>query len=324
MARVITHSLAVRKDIPLLIGMWGPTGCGKTYSALRLAKGIQSVRGGDIYGVDTESNRMKHYDAFKFQHVPFGAPFGPGDYLEYMQYCASKGASVIITDSVSHMHDGIGGVLELHDKEFERLGGEQKHNFSAWKPAKREFNRFVNGILQMPVAMIFCFRAKEKLKLVPGRQPEPLGWCPITTEGLPYELTANCLLPPSCKGIPDWNPRLPGSREVMKYPTQFHGLLDGQLSEDMGAKMARWASGEEIYEKPKVYVDTLAAIFSCKTEEDFAPLVPRMKEIQATKSIPGPLFGKLREAWKERQEAIKKQWEDEPTDDAKEEANAER
>ena len=41
---------AIREAVPLLVGLTGASGCGKTFSALRLASGIQSVTGGDIYG----------------------------------------------------------------------------------------------------------------------------------------------------------------------------------------------------------------------------------------------------------------------------------
>ena len=38
----------------------------------------QRVCGGDIFVIDTEARRALHYaDAFKFRHVPFGAPFDP-------------------------------------------------------------------------------------------------------------------------------------------------------------------------------------------------------------------------------------------------------
>ncbi len=55
--RQFTAALAVREQVPLLLGLMGPSGGGKTYSALRLAKGIQSVAGGDIYMIDTEARR---------------------------------------------------------------------------------------------------------------------------------------------------------------------------------------------------------------------------------------------------------------------------
>jgi adenylylsulfate kinase-like enzyme len=68
--RKFTANDAKREHVPLLIGLTGPSGGGKTFSALRLATGIQQVTGGDIYFIDTESRRALHYaDQFKFKHV---------------------------------------------------------------------------------------------------------------------------------------------------------------------------------------------------------------------------------------------------------------
>src|SRR6185436_10622008 len=56
---------AVRENVPLLIGLAGGTGSGKTYSAMRLAKGLA---GGQKFAViDTESGRARAYaDEFQF------------------------------------------------------------------------------------------------------------------------------------------------------------------------------------------------------------------------------------------------------------------
>src|SRR4051794_11748013 len=106
-SRQFTYQPAVRKAVPLLIGINSPSGGGKTFSALRLATGIQRVVGGDIAGIDTEANRMLHYaDKFKFHHVPFGPPFSPMDYLEILEFVVSKDARTIVIDSASHLHDG--------------------------------------------------------------------------------------------------------------------------------------------------------------------------------------------------------------------------
>jgi ABC-type oligopeptide transport system ATPase subunit len=97
---------AVRRAVPLHLGLVGPSGSGKTYSALRLATGIQSIYGGDIFGIDSEANRMLHYaDKFKFRHVPFAAPFDPLSYLAAVEHCVKKGAKTIIIDSASHLHE---------------------------------------------------------------------------------------------------------------------------------------------------------------------------------------------------------------------------
>ena len=78
---------------PVLIGSLGPSSSGKTYSGLRLATGIQTVYGGDIFVVDTEQRRSLHYaDRFKFKHVDFQAPYGSLDYLDALRYAKKQGA----------------------------------------------------------------------------------------------------------------------------------------------------------------------------------------------------------------------------------------
>src|SRR5207247_474633 len=159
--RTFADSPAVRSHVPVLLGLYGASGGGKTFSALRLAAGIQRVQGGDVYVIDTEANRALHYaDKFRFRHVPFGAPFSPADYLDAIQHCVGKRAGVVIVDSMSHEHEGPGGVLEMHDAELTRLSrgddsARDRNNMRAWVRPKAERRRLINTILQLPASMIF-------------------------------------------------------------------------------------------------------------------------------------------------------------------------
>jgi hypothetical protein len=237
---------AVRESVPLLVGLVGPSGSGKTFSALRLASGIQEVFGGDVWGIDTEARRMLHYaERFKFRHVEFAAPFGPLDYLAAIEHCRAKGAKTIIIDSGSHEHEGPGGVLEMHAAELERMGGGEKNNFRAWQKPKSDRRRLLNSILQMSVNFIWCFRAKEKIKLQKGKDPINLGWMPIAGEEFIYEFSLNCLLYPNGGGVPQWHPDELGEKAIVKLPQQFGDLFrePKPLSEDIGVKLAEWARG---------------------------------------------------------------------------------
>lgn len=251
-SRTFEDKPAVRESVPLLIGLFGPSGGGKTYSALRLASGIQMVTGGEIYCIDTEARRALHYafddktgNGFKFRHLAFGAPFGPLDYLAAIEHCVTKGARVVIVDSMSHEHEGPGGVLEMHETEMERIGKGDKGNFLAWQKPKAERRRLLNTILQLPANFIFCFRAKEKMKIIPGQQPKELGFMPIAGEEFVFEMTANCLLPPHADGVPDWQSEYVGERMMMKLPAQFRDLLSTgkALDEATGKILAEWARG---------------------------------------------------------------------------------
>jgi hypothetical protein len=270
--RAFTDAPAVRERVPLLIGLVGPSGSGKTYSALRLATGIQRESGGLIFGIDTEARRMAHYSpkpgevarpeagTFAFQHVEFKAPFGPLDYLAAIEHCRAKGAKVIVIDSMSHEHEGSGGVLDQHETELDRLTSrvtdpdlkDKKRdavNFLAWAKPKGERRRLLNSIVQMNLDLIFCFRAKEKIKLVKiqGKtEPVALGWQAIAGDEFVYELTTSLLLPPASGGVPLLNPAIEGERVLVKIPSYFTSLIAAgkPLDEDLGQKLARWAAGD--------------------------------------------------------------------------------
>lgn len=262
MPRTFEIKTATREQTPLLCGIFGPSGSGKTFSGLRLATGIQRITGGDIHVIDTEARRALHYaEKFKFKHLSFSQPFGPIDYLEAISYTVSQGAKIIMVDSMSHEHEGPGGVLEMHAAELERMGGGDKNNFRAWAKPKADRRRLINSLLQMEANFIFCFRAKEKLKIRPGQQPEELGYMPIAGEEFLYEQTVCCLLYPAANGIPTWNPKLPGEKEMMKLPEQFMGMIDDgkQLSEEHGQKLAEWAAG-----KPSFNLQELTATGDAK------------------------------------------------------------
>lgn len=244
-------SEATRVRVPLFIGLMGPSGGGKTFSALRLAEGIKSVQGGEIFYVDTEARRALHYaDRFSFQHVPFGAPFGSLDYLEAIEYCVEQGAGVVVVDSMSHEHEGPGGLLEQHEREVQRLSGGNARKANAvkmlaWSKPKAARRRLINTILQLPVNVIFCFRAKEKIKIQRGKDPQPMGWMPIAGPEFIYEMTVNALLLPGSCGVPEWNPVEDGERQMVKLPGWARDMVPhGEpLDERAGAALARWAEG---------------------------------------------------------------------------------
>lgn len=241
---------AVRDHVPVLVGLFGASGSGKTFTALRLATGIQQVVGGDIHFIDTESRRALHYaDKFKFKHVNFTAPFGSLDYLSALQQVVRDGAKVIVVDSMSLEHEGVGGYLETHNAELDRIAGNdfakrERVKFMAWQKPSAERRKLINGVLQLNANFIFCFRAKEKIKIVGGK-PVEQGFMPIAGEEFVFEMTVNCLLYPNSRGVPTWESNLPGERMMMKLPAQFEQLFakPQQIDEAFGQSIAQWAAG---------------------------------------------------------------------------------
>lgn len=296
---------AKRSRVPLMLGLVGPSGGGKTYSALRLATGIQRVTGGDIFVIDTESRRALHYaDRFKFRHVDFRAPFGPLDYLAAFEHCVRKGAKIVICDSMSHEHEGPGGVLEMHATERTRLATlwktkESAAEMAAWGLPKGQRRRMINSLLQLPISTISCFRAKNKLRVIRGKDPEHRGFMAIAGEELVFEMTMNCLLLPKADGVPTWHSDEEGEQLTMKLPEQFRELFAQRapLSEDLGESMAQWAEGGAV----TVYARLLEEIETVAVDQLDA-LVPKIKAAQEERKINGTENAALRGAYKKRKE----------------------
>lgn len=300
--RVFEAKPAVREAVGLLIGIVGPSSSGKTYSALRIASGIQRVVGGEIDVIDTENGRALYYaDKFKFNHIRFGAPFSPLDYLEAIRYCAKRGAKTILVDSMSHEHEGPGGVLEWHQVETERLAKlwkvpESKAQLAAWAPPKAARRRLINEILQLNVNLVLTFRAKEKIKVVKGKDPVELGWQPICGDEFMYEMVLQCLLKPGSQGTPSWTSDYDAERAIMKKPTQFTALFGGapkQLDEDTGAALAQWAVGG-VREAPNLD-DLIADYAKCDTASELAQLEEKRRQVWSS-PLPGGYKVRIKEA----------------------------
>ena len=153
---------AVRENVPLLIGLAGGTGSGKTFSAMTLAKGIAGSKRFAV--IDTENGRAKHYaDMFQFDVADLSAPFRPAAYADAIQAADAKGYPAIVVDSISHEWSGDGGCLDWHEEE---MRGQESRKMTAWIKPKMEHKKMVTRLLQVQAHVILCFRAEEKLEQI--------------------------------------------------------------------------------------------------------------------------------------------------------------
>ena len=236
-----TFRPAVREDTPLIIGIAGPTKSGKTYSALRLARGL--AQGGVVAMINAEGMRGHQYaDKFTYITCDLTAPYRPSTYTEALKAAQKLRPAVVIIDSVSHMHDGPGGVLEWHEEELDRMAGSDfqkrdKCNMSAWIKPKADENKFIYQMLSMQCPVILCLRAKEKVKIVTGKPIIDLGWQPIVGERVAFETIFTLMLPPHSKGVPDL------SISDMREPFDELVPRGKPIDESLGTALAKWAMG---------------------------------------------------------------------------------
>jgi ABC-type dipeptide/oligopeptide/nickel transport system ATPase subunit len=216
--RVFEAKSAVRESVPLLVGLMGPSGGGKTFSALRLATGIQKVTGGDIYAIDTEARRMLHYaDRFKFKHVQFDAPFGSLDYLAAIQQCVKAGAGVVIIDSHVARARGRGRHARLPRSGARPPGRRRLRQARARQDAglaEAEGGALGDDQRDPAVAGQLHFLLPRQGEDEARRQGKvvPQGFMPIAGEELVFEMTVNCLLLPHADGVPTWQSEQVGER----------------------------------------------------------------------------------------------------------------
>lgn len=133
-----TFAPAVRDRVGLLIALAGGTGSGKSFSALKIARGLAAKPGEDlgdpdtltkidarVAAIDTEAGRLKHYapapgerpsaNTFGFQHGDMKPPFSPDAYSVGIGEIDRLGFEVAIVDSGSHLWAGEGGVTEMQE-----------------------------------------------------------------------------------------------------------------------------------------------------------------------------------------------------------------
>lgn len=241
---------AIRESVSLILGLAGGTGSGKTFSALRLARGMS---GGKPFAlIDTEAGRAQHYaDQFKFDHGDLAPPFRPQHYAEAIFAADAEHYPVIVVDSMSHEWAGEGGILDWQEEELTRMAGDdwkkrEACKMAAWIRPKMDHKKMVQRLLQLRSHLILCFRAEEKLDMVRNSEGKMEivpkvsrtglnGWLPITEKALPFELTASFLLTNDAPGIP----------KPIKLQAQHRGFfpLDKAIDESAGEQLAAWAMG---------------------------------------------------------------------------------
>jgi hypothetical protein len=242
---------AVKEEVGLILGLIAPSGGGKTYSAMRLASGIVG-EGNKFAVIDTENRRALHYaDMFSFDHCELHPPFRPDAYAEAIKEADKAGYKAIVVDSMSHEWASEGGILDWQEAELTRMAGDdwkkrEACKMAAWIKPKQSHKQMVSKLLQVKANLILCFRAEEKVKMEKDKDNKtvivPIGFQPICSKELPYELTVSFLLNPDKPGIP----------QPLKLQEQHRKMfpLDKPLNEDSGKLISEWAKGGVKKESP--------------------------------------------------------------------------
>lgn len=183
---------AERKQVKFKMALTGPSGAGKTYSALLIAKGLAG--GGKIALVDTENRSASLYagkeDVPEFDVLEIEPPFEIDKYRQAIQAAVKSGYAVLVVDSITHAWAGEGGLLDKKEA-LDRTG--KGNSYTNWASISKEHEKFKSDILQTDIHMVCTMRSKQDYALVENERGksavQKMGMAPIQRDGMEYEFT---------------------------------------------------------------------------------------------------------------------------------------
>jgi hypothetical protein len=178
---------AERKQAKMRVGITAPSGGGKTYSALLLARGLTSAWD-KIALIDTENGSGELYAHLgPYKVITLDPPFTPERYIEAIHACEAAGMEAIVGDSVTHEWDGPGGCLEIYNK----LGGK----YQDWAKITPRHQAFLDAIIRSECHVVTTTRRKQDYEMEKdgnGKvRVEKVGMKEVQRDGYEYELTLN-------------------------------------------------------------------------------------------------------------------------------------
>lgn len=178
----LQFSPATKEKSKLRLAIFGPSGAGKTYTALSLSGGLK----GKIALIDTErGSASKYADRFNFDVLEL--PDRTIDvYVQAIQAAAQAEYGVLIIDSLTHAWK------ELLDEVEKIARAKYKGNtWSAWSEGTPKQMKLVDAILDYPGHIIVTMRSKTEWSVestANGKtRPVRVGLAPEQGKGIEYE-----------------------------------------------------------------------------------------------------------------------------------------
>lgn len=246
---------AATSEAKPLVGLYAESGCGKTRSALLLAKGFV----GDMSKVgmiETESGRGEAYaddpEVGGYCVLPLRTSFAPKEYGNAISAAESAGLKALIIDSASHEWEGVGGVLAM---AAENQAAGRKGPLVWQKPKIDHAREFMLRLTQTPIPLVIvCMRAKYPMYEVtpahlrkweeagrPGGKPPKVGEWARSWELEPKQ-SADILFEMFIHGWIDAEHNFHGTKYTVEALRKV--FIDGErISAETGRRLASWAAG---------------------------------------------------------------------------------
>ena len=249
---------AATSEAKPLVGLYAESGCGKTRSALLLAKGFV----GDMSKVgmiETESGRGEAYaddpEVGGYCVLPLRTSFASKEYGKAISAAESAGLKALIIDSASHEWEGVEGVLAMAAENQ----AQGKKGPLVWQKPKIEHAReFMLRLTQTPIPLVIvCMRAKYPMYEVtaahlrkwedagrPGGKPPKVGEWARSWELEPKQ-SADILFEMFIHGWIDSEHKFHGTKYTVDALRK--AFIDGEpISVETGRRLAAWAGARTV------------------------------------------------------------------------------
>lgn len=218
---------AERKKAKLRLALTGISGCGKTYSALRIATGM----GGSIAVIDTEHDSSSLYATeFEFSSSNLDN-HSPESYIKAIDDAEKEGFDIVIIDSLSHVWTYCKNEVDVvAAKSF------KGNSWAAWSRVTPRYDALIQRMIQSSIHVIVTMRAKTETAQIEenGRKKViKLGMKTEMRDGIEYEFTTVIDIDHSTNGA-----------AVSKDRTHvFKGKENLPLDETIGQELMDWLLG---------------------------------------------------------------------------------
>ena len=245
---------ATREQVKLRLNLSSPSGGGKTYSALRMAKGL--VKDWDkIAVIDTENGSSSLYSHLgDFNVLDLTPPFTPEKYIDAIKECVDFGILCIIIDSSTHEWSCL-----LEENEQLAQAKYRGNTWSAWSQTTPRHDRFIAAVLNCKAHVITCTRSKTETVMGEDKKVKKVGMKDIQREGWEYELTVSLNIDRDThKAIP--------SKDRTNL---FENTQPFVITEDTGKLIADWcAQGVAPVPDAPSAPDPAVSLAACQTVAD--------------------------------------------------------
>lgn len=177
MEQALQYRDAVRQQCKASILIEGLTGRGKSGLALLLAKALAGGDYSKVYAIDTENKSLDLFEGLQMSDGAKCTPFkvvnllpvhgySPSNYLTCKDNAVRAGGLVCVNDSITHMWQQDGGLLDLVDRV--KKSNKTLNQWTAWgeESVKKEKQAIFSTIRDPRIHVISTVRVKEKFEMV--------------------------------------------------------------------------------------------------------------------------------------------------------------